>query len=470
MKGRTRSNGVFFADQNEEEFCQESSRMEVVERSGSLRKLLAHNPVAANHWIDATAFYHEQERSNDDLRLKKLKFSISGDDFMIRERQPQAEAAQEAKTDDEAALAESSTGFANIGRVYRQRTAERTQTYWFTPPQQLAIKDREHMPLRVVRDDPPWTHRAKIEAGDLLKVANVWIHLLELCDRNSRTTAARASGERRIHVHEPEDLWTEESGEEPPMCYMCYDNSHTKENPIIAPCACKGSTKYCHAQCLTSWRAQNVERFSPLVVRMSYSCDSCRICGCKYNMPNTMSADGSILKLGTQEITAPYMVLQVLTENVDACREYVYYVSFASFSRDNYDSVTLGRCPLSNDLVLTDMAVSMSHLSFFYQKGVFSIEDEGSENGTYIAVQKPLQISASRPMTIAAGGLEVRMRHRVRVSHRIRQSLAALKRIKRSKGRIHVAAGNDKDLDMREPPVEERRSTESTFSMSDSWM
>eukprot|EP00968_Pinguiococcus_pyrenoidosus_P026844 scaffold7340_cov266-Pinguiococcus_pyrenoidosus.AAC.10 len=460
--------GVFFTDNAEEaSLIPGSETMEVVERPVSLRGMVSRgDSLTANDWyvatpplrrcpgrscrcagtwspwIEATAFFYEEQAKR--RKLRKSRWKIAGDDVMIRERLSLG-AEEEKSSVEEPSSTEGL--IESLGRLYRRQNNEEDPTYWFQPAEVHSARNRDRMPLRVVRDDPPWSNRVALEAGDLLKVANVWIRLVELCDRNKRCRCASTDKRQQVHTHD--DVWTEESGDEPPTCYMCYDNEHTEDNPIIAPCACKGSTKYCHAKCLMNWRAQNVERFSPLVVRMSYSCDSCRICGAKYQMPSTMASDGSVLRLGSEEITAPYMVLQVLTDNTDACKEYAYYVSFAAYSRNSFDSVTLGRCPLSNDLVLTDMAVSMSHLSFQYINGTFSIEDEGSENGTFIAIRKPLQISASKPTIIAAGGqqsgLEVRLRHRVRISHRIRQSLGMLTRSKREKGRINVTARQGKE-------------------------
>lgn len=37
------------------------------------------------------------------------------------------------------------------------------------------------------------------------------------------------------------------------FCYMCYENHDTSDDPLVAPCDCKGDTRYLHVQCLQKW-------------------------------------------------------------------------------------------------------------------------------------------------------------------------------------------------------------------------
>jgi hypothetical protein len=38
------------------------------------------------------------------------------------------------------------------------------------------------------------------------------------------------------------------------QCYMCFDDEDTEENPLVAPCLCKGGTRYVHVECLQKWQ------------------------------------------------------------------------------------------------------------------------------------------------------------------------------------------------------------------------
>jgi hypothetical protein len=37
-------------------------------------------------------------------------------------------------------------------------------------------------------------------------------------------------------------------------CRFCLDSEEAEQNPLIAPCACKGSSQYVHRECLKQWR------------------------------------------------------------------------------------------------------------------------------------------------------------------------------------------------------------------------
>jgi len=41
---------------------------------------------------------------------------------------------------------------------------------------------------------------------------------------------------------------------EVPKCRVCYDETSSKDNPLIRPCKCSGSMKFIHKLCLQQWR------------------------------------------------------------------------------------------------------------------------------------------------------------------------------------------------------------------------
>ena len=56
--------------------------------------------------------------------------------------------------------------------------------------------------------------------------------------------------------------WNEEHGGvgqgERFICYMCYETHDTPDDPLVAPCDCKGDTRYLHVQCLQKWYQSSV--------------------------------------------------------------------------------------------------------------------------------------------------------------------------------------------------------------------
>jgi len=60
------------------------------------------------------------------------------------------------------------------------------------------------------------------------------------------------------------------------QCRFCLEITHTQENPLLQPCACRGSVENVHLQCLILWRnaAEN-----------SYNGRNCQLCKSKYIIP-----------------------------------------------------------------------------------------------------------------------------------------------------------------------------------------
>ena len=44
------------------------------------------------------------------------------------------------------------------------------------------------------------------------------------------------------------------------LCRFCLASKDTNTNPLISPCACKGSMQFVHFKCLNRWRSMNIER------------------------------------------------------------------------------------------------------------------------------------------------------------------------------------------------------------------
>ncbi|KAG2453659.1 hypothetical protein HYH02_001872 [Chlamydomonas schloesseri] len=52
-------------------------------------------------------------------------------------------------------------------------------------------------------------------------------------------------------------------------CRICIEPQTNKDDPLVSPCLCKGSTRYIHRSCLAKWRAANVG------TKAHYRCEIC---------------------------------------------------------------------------------------------------------------------------------------------------------------------------------------------------
>jgi hypothetical protein len=67
------------------------------------------------------------------------------------------------------------------------------------------------------------------------------------------------------------------------FCYMCYETHDTPEDHLVAPCDCKGDTRYLHVQCLQKWYQSSVCGAKSLVIRTTGNgAPACKICGAAY--------------------------------------------------------------------------------------------------------------------------------------------------------------------------------------------
>jgi hypothetical protein len=73
------------------------------------------------------------------------------------------------------------------------------------------------------------------------------------------------------------------SSSSPFFCYMCYETHDTPEDHLVAPCDCKGDTRYLHVQCLQKWYQSSVCGAKALVIRTTGNgAPACKICGAAY--------------------------------------------------------------------------------------------------------------------------------------------------------------------------------------------
>lgn len=85
------------------------------------------------------------------------------------------------------------------------------------------------------------------------------------------------------------------------ICYMCYETHNTDEDALVAPCECKGDTRYLHVQCLQKWYQSSVCGSQAQVIRTTGNgAPACKICGAAYKSA-FRRADGkkaSLLEVG----------------------------------------------------------------------------------------------------------------------------------------------------------------------------
>lgn len=197
---------------------------------------------------------------------------------------------------------------------------------------------------------------------------------------------------------------------------MCYESHDTPEDHLVAPCACKGDTRYLHVQCLQKWYQSSLSGWRSLVIRTTGSgAPACKICGMAYKTTLT-NQDGVKTNLLEAEHPGPYMSLVVVTRH-DTSPELFntkfrlnfgpgYRIGSTEEVNDdpemNPSELTIGRSSMCN-MVLDYRTVSTVHAKLFFRDGQFLLQDARSSNGTMLYLQGPLKLPMNQPVRLRMG-------------------------------------------------------------------
>lgn len=163
-------------------------------------------------------------------------------------------------------------------------------------------------------------------------------------DRRAGTGHAKAGG--TLDGHDAADAAHERSigasgvvGKK--FCYICYDgDEEPEENPLVAPCHCKGDTKYVHLNCLQRWN-NNLDADGTsanqkvCAVTNTDGLDVCSICKATY-LTSVRLDDGRVVSLLAQKLPPPYVTFAVVTQHETRNRQTAltntrFQLSFAKY-------------------------------------------------------------------------------------------------------------------------------------------
>jgi pSer/pThr/pTyr-binding forkhead associated (FHA) protein len=211
------------------------------------------------------------------------------------------------------------------------------------------------------------------------------------------------------------------------LCYICYDGEEEPEtNPLVAPCHCKGDTKYVHLECLQRWN-HNVNENENVVNQAHKVCaitnidglDVCSICKATY-LTSVELEDGRVISLLAKKLPPPYVTFAVVTQH-----ETPSLPPIATTTRNNHRSITtlttntrfqlsfanlphgqncmtIGRST-SNHMTLKYRTVSQLHAKIKFQNEQFYLFDAGSSNGTMLFLREPLALEWNKSMHVKIG-------------------------------------------------------------------
>jgi RING-variant domain/FHA domain len=198
---------------------------------------------------------------------------------------------------------------------------------------------------------------------------------------------------------------------ENPVCYMCFEEEDTEDNPMITPCKCIGDTKFVHVECLRKWHTAEADN---QICFLSSVDATCSVCKSSFKSDFKLK-DGRQVKLFKSSLEPPYVSLLVATKHEMAQRLFNtrFQLSFSTLIKPDGRNATrpllLGRSS-GSDMVLDYRTVSARHAAIRFKNGEFIFTDAGSSNGSYLYLRRPLELSPSQPVQFRLGRSMISMK------------------------------------------------------------
>lgn len=198
---------------------------------------------------------------------------------------------------------------------------------------------------------------------------------------------------------------------ESPVCYMCFDDENTEDNPLIAPCKCRGDTRYVHVGCLRKWHTAEADN---QICFLSSVDATCSVCKTTFKSDFKLK-DGRLVKLFKSSLEPPYVSLLVATKHEMAQRLFNtrFQLSFSSILKADGKNATrpllLGRSS-GSDMVLDYRTVSARHATIKFKNGEFIFTDAQSSNGSYLYLRRPVELTANQPVQFRLGRSMISMK------------------------------------------------------------
>eukprot|EP00559_Dactyliosolen_fragilissimus_P009846 CAMPEP_0184855252 /NCGR_PEP_ID=MMETSP0580-20130426/552_1 /TAXON_ID=1118495 /ORGANISM="Dactyliosolen fragilissimus" /LENGTH=738 /DNA_ID=CAMNT_0027349719 /DNA_START=539 /DNA_END=2755 /DNA_ORIENTATION=+ len=268
-----------------------------------------------------------------------------------------------------------------------------------------------------------------------------FLDLVETDGENSEDESVDSSRKKKL----------ESTGDDSPVCYMCFDDENSLENPLITPCKCRGDTRYVHVNCLRKWHTAEADN---QVCFLSSVDATCSVCKSTFKSDFKLK-DGRLVKLFKSSLEPPYVSLLVATKHEMAQRLFNtrFQLSFSTLMRPDGKNATrpllLGRSS-GSDMVLDYRTVSARHASIKFKNGEFIFTDASSSNGSYLYLRRPVELTASQSVQFRLGrsmiSMKVVNKWNRRLLRAVRRGNSSGSTIQASSADDHSVGSNDDDV------------------------
>ncbi len=180
------------------------------------------------------------------------------------------------------------------------------------------------------------------------------------------------------------------------MCWFCWINEYTEQNPKIGTCNCIGTVKYIHYECLKAWlQTKMTIKNSDNSHTLSWKHFECELCKMHYPYQfRYRSKIWHLVEIPRPEGTEPYIILESM--NLEKNSSWIIHTIIIKNDKKKF---SLGRGH-DSDLWINDISVSRLHATVEYKNGEFYLEDQKSKFGTLIHIREDIPIQVNENTTL----------------------------------------------------------------------
>lgn len=243
----------------------------------------------------------------------------------------------------------------------------------------------------VVRDLATRGHN--LNEGDIIKLGRFKLRVRQ-CNHTDSDSMAELRLDDEGSILKVDDINSEHLKTTP--CKICLLDG-CEDDYLIAPCACKGSIRYVHLECLRTWIRGRLNLQENQRGSYFYKQLPCELC--KANYPSMVEIEGKRVPLvPIPKTQAPFLVLENMVRDTQVhSNRGLHVISLAENKL-----LKLGRGHES-DVRIADVSISRCHATIRYDKGNFVLEDHCSKFGTLVAIKKNRVVEQGFPLSIQVG-------------------------------------------------------------------
>jgi len=243
----------------------------------------------------------------------------------------------------------------------------------------------------VVRDMPHCGHR--LSENDVIKLGRCKFRVRQL------VASANGNAQPELRIFDSGAVCCPNSSQgelRSTMCRICLLEGPGEDDPLIAPCDCKGSIEYVHLGCLRHWIRGRLNLSDASVGSYFYRALPCELCKAIYPTYVTVGGERAPL-VEVPRTQPPFIVLEnMVRDSQQHASRGLHVISLAE------KVLKLGRGHESH-VRIADVSISRCHAMIRFQRGQFILEDNNSKFGTLVAMKKPRLLESGSTVSIQMG-------------------------------------------------------------------